>query len=202
MKLYYTPGYCSLSSHIALREADAPFELCKVDTRAGRTENGGDYKKINPKGYVPALQLDNGEVLTEGPAIMQFVADQNPAAQLAPPAGTLLRARLQEWLNFICSEVHKPFGPLFDSATPEAWRARLTADVQRQFGWLASQLAGRRYLMGEDFTVADGYLFTVLSWAPDVGIPLNPWPTIAQFLARVHARPKVLEALRAEGLVS
>lgn len=200
MKLYYSPGACSLSPHIALCEAGLPVELKKVDLGAKAIDGGGDYTAVNAKGYVPALELPNGEVLTEGPAIVQYIADQNAGSQLAPKAGTLERSRLQEWLNFITSELHKNFSPLFNKATSADWKAGATANLEKRFGYVAEKLKGKQYLLGDQFTVADGYLFTVLRWTKPVGIDLSKWPALVDYVARVGARPKVQEALREEGL--
>jgi glutathione S-transferase len=200
MKLYFTPGACSLSPHIALREAGLKFETEKVDLRTHKTEKGADYYGVNPKGYVPALQLDNGQVLTEGPAIVQYVADQKPDAKLAPPAGTLERYRLQEWLHFIGSEVHKTYSALFNpSITPEARQAVLDKLTGR-FDFLARQLEGKQFLMGSQFTVADGYLFVMLTWAKNMGPDTGRWPALKSFFERVGERPAVRAALEAEGL--
>jgi len=201
MKLYYSPGACSLSPHIALLEAGLSAELVKVDTGAKTFAGGGDFWKVNGKGYVPALELPNGQVLTEGPAIVQYIADQKPDSGLAPKAGTLERYRLQEWLNFITSEIHKNFSPLFNKAASPEWKAGVTANLHKRFDWLATQLEGKSYLLGDRFTVADGYLFTVLGWAKHVGIDLNKWPALVAFQGRVASRPKVQEALKAEGLL-
>lgn len=200
MKLYYAPGACSLSPHIALREAGLPFTLERVDLRRHRTAADGDYLAINPKGYVPALQFDDGTVLTEGPAIVQWVADQAPAAQLAPPAGTLARYRLIEWLNFIGTELHKGFGPLFAPDVAPAAREAAVARLGRRFDYVAPVLAGQPFLLGEHFTVADGYLFVVLRWAQPLKFDLARWPALGAFSARVAARPAVQAALQAEGL--
>ena len=200
MKLYYSPGACSLSPHIALCEAGLPVELKKVNLGAKAIDGGGDYMAVNAKGYVPALELPNGDVLTEGPAIVQYIADQNAASRLAPPAGTIERYRLQEWLNFITSELHKNFSPLFNKATSAEWKAGATANLEKRFEYLAAKLKGKQYLLGDQFTVADGYLFTVLRWTKSVGIDLSKWPALADYVARVAARPKVQEALAAEGL--
>ena len=199
MKLYYSPGACSLSPHIALLEAGLPFQLVKVDT-AAKTFEGGDFWKVNGKGYVPALELPNGQVLTEGPAIVQYIADQNPDSRLAPKAGTLERYRVQEWLNFITSEIHKNFSPLFNKTAAPEWKAGATGNLTKRFDWLTTQLEGKTFLTGDQFTVADGYLFTVLNWTKFVGIDLAKWPALAAFQTRVAARPKVQEALKAEGL--
>jgi glutathione S-transferase len=201
MKLFYAPGACSLSPHIALLEAGLPFTLHKVDLKAKTIESGGDFNGVNGKGYVPALELDNGEVLTEGPAIVQYIADQKPAAALAPPAGTLERYKLQEWLNFITSEVHKPMGSMFNPAQTAEWKDAVKVTLSKRLDWVAKQLQDKSHLMGEKFSVADGYLFTVLSWASHVGFDLGKWPILQQYSARIAARPKVTEALRAEGLV-
>ena len=201
MKLYFSPGACSLSPRIALLEAGLPFTTQKVDTKTKQLDGGGDFWAINSKGYVPTLELDNGQVLTEGPAIVQYIADQNPESGLAPKAGTMERYRLQEWLNFITSEIHKGFSPLFDPAlTPEV-KQIFKDKLGKRFDWLATQLTGKQYLMGETFTVADGYLFTVLNWCQWVGIDLATWPVLADYQARVSARPKVQDAMKAEGLI-
>lgn len=200
MKLYYGPGACSLSPHIVLREAGLPFTAIKVDLRSKAMDGGGDFRSINPKGYVPALQLDDGTVLTEGPAIVQYIADQAPAAQLAPANGTLARYQLQEWLNFITSELHKQFSPLFDATMPEEVKAKQRDKLGQRFDWISTQLEGKDYLTGAQFTVADAYLFTVLRWSQWTGIDIAKWPVLQQYQARVEARPKVREALVAEGL--
>ncbi len=200
MKLYYSPGACSLSPHIALLEAGLPFELVKVDT-ANKTFAGGDFWKVNGKGYVPALELPNGEVLTEGPAIVQYVADQNLDSGLAPKAGTLERYRLQEWLNFITSELHKNVSPLFNKTAAPEWKAGALGNLTKRLDWLAPQLEGKSFLTGDRFTVADGYLFTILNWTKFVGIDLAKWPALVAFQGRVASRPKVQEALKAEGLL-
>lgn len=201
MKLYFSPGACSLSPRIALLEAGLPFTTQKVDTKTKQLDGGGDFWAINSKGYVPMLELDNGQLLTEGPAIVQYIADQNLESGLAPKAGTMERYRLQEWLNFITSEIHKGFSPLFDPTwTPEVKQV-FKDKLGKRFDWLTTQLTGKQYLMGETFTVADGYLFTVLNWGQWVGIDLAKWPLLADYQARVSARPKVQEALKAEGLI-
>ena len=200
MKLYYAPGACSLSPHIVAREAGIPLELEKVDLGAKKTAAGEDYRQVNPKGYVPALRLDDGSVLTEGPAIVQYLADRKPAAGLAPHAGTIERYRLQEWLNFLTSEIHKSFSPLFNPAAAEGWKQAARDNITRRFDWVAEQLGPNAYLVGERFTVADAYLFTLLNWCQWTGINLDRWPALKDYHARVAARPKVQEALRAEGL--
>jgi len=202
MKLFYSSGACSLSPHIALREAGIPFTLEKVDLKAKTLESGDDFNGVNGKGYVPALELDNGQVLTEGPVIVQYIADLKPSAGIAPAAGTMERYRLQEWLNFITSELHKPMGSMFNPAQTPEWKAAVQATLAKRLDWLSGKLESRPYLMGETFSVADGYLFTVLSWSKHVGYDLGKWPVIEQYLGRVAARPKVLEALKAEGLVN
>ncbi|MEM9067208.1 MAG: glutathione transferase GstA [Myxococcota bacterium] len=200
MKLFYKPGACSQATHIALREAELHHTVESVDTAAQRTASGEDYRTINPKGVVPALKLDSGEVLTEGAAILQFVADLRPESELAPAAGTMARTRLQESLNFLSSEVHKSFGPFFakDGAPTE----RDKAHVHRQLQFLEDDLAdGRAFLLGDAFTVADAYAFVVVSWTKPAGIPLTAYPHLKAFLSRVRKRPAVREALRAEGLL-
>ena len=199
MKLYYAPGACSLSPHIALVEAGLPFALAKVDLRSKVTASGEDFGKVNSKGYVPALELDDGQVLTEGTAIIQYIADQAPEAGLAPAAGTMGRYRLQEWLTFISSELHKSLGSMFDPAQSPDWRKAVEATLAKRLDWLSGQLIDKEYLMGA-FSVADGYLFTVLNWEGFVGFDLSPWPVLKSYVARVRTRPKVMEALQAEGL--
>ncbi len=201
MKLYYSPGACSLSPHIAALEAGVPIKLLKVDTKTHKLADGSDFYAINAKGYVPLLELDDGQRLTEGPAIVQYIADRNPASGLAPANGSFDRYRLQEWLNFITSELHKQFGPMFAANTPVEYREILKEKIAKRFDWLAEQLTGKDYLMGTQFTVADAYLYTILRWTKFVGVDLNRWPTLAAYEARVAARPKVREALRAEGLI-
>ena len=202
MKLYYSPGACSLSPHITLLEAGLPATLVKVDTKTHKLGTGDDFYAINAKGYVPVLELDDGRRLTEGPAIVQYLADRNPAARLAPPAGSFERYRLQEWLNFITSELHKQFGPFFAPNTPAEYKPILRAKLSQRLDWLAGQLDGNTYLMGDTFSVADAYLYTILRWAPFVGIDLAKWPVVAAYKSRVEARPHVREALRAEGLIA
>jgi glutathione S-transferase len=202
MKLYYTPGACSLSPHIALREAGLPFTLQKVDLAKKTVETGEDYNRVNAKGSVPTLVLDNGEKLTEGPAIVQYIADQKPAAGIAPAAGTMERYRLQEWLNYITSELHKPMGSMFNPAQTAEWKEAVKAGLSKQLDWLVKQLDGKAHLMGDKFTVADGYLFTILGWAKFVNFDLSKWPSLQQYMARIGSRPKVVEALKAEGLMS
>jgi glutathione S-transferase len=201
MKLYYKSGACSLAPHIVLLEAGLPFTLEPVNLATKVTGSGADYLTINSKGSVPALELDGGQVLTEGPVVMQYIADQKPETGLAPRAGTLERYRLMELLNFVTSEVHKNFSPLFNPATSADWKAAVREALQKKFKWLTDYLGDKHYLMGEQFTVADAYLFTVLSWSPRVGLDLTGYPALAAYVARVAGRPRVQEALRAEGLV-
>lgn len=200
MKLYYTPGACSLSPHIALREAGLDFEAVQVDLGAKTTKDGGDYRKVNPKGAVPALEIDGGQILTEGSAIVQYIADRKPGTKLAPAAGTTERYRLQEWLNYIASEIHKGFSPLFNPKAPDAWKAMVKDMLATKFDYLSKQLDGKSYLMGDTFTVADGYLFTILTWAKGMDIDLAKWSVLKGYVERVAARPAVNAALKAEGL--
>jgi len=200
MQLYFSPGACSLASHITLREAGLPFDLKRADLKAKKIEDGSDYLAINSKGSVPALKLDNGQVLTEGVAIMQYLADQKPESGLAPKNGTLERYRVQEWLNYITSEVHKGFSPLWNPTIDPAVKEYTTTNLFKKFDWLAPQLANRKYLTGDTFTVADAYLFTVLNWSNFLGMDLARWPALKEYIARVAARPKVQEAMEAEGL--
>ncbi|MBS0436650.1 MAG: glutathione transferase GstA [Proteobacteria bacterium] len=201
MKLYYSPGACSLSPHIVLREAGLAFEPVLASTKTHKLQDGTDYYGINPKGYVPLLELDNGERLSEGPVIVQYIADQAPAKKLAPAAGTMARYRLQEWLNFITSELHKSFSPLFNPAMPEEGKALYRTRLGDRFKWVDGQLAGKNYLMGEDFSVADAYLFVVAGWGKHVGVDISGLANLGAFMARVAARPAVQEALKAEGLL-
>ena len=197
MKLYLAPGACSLSPHIALREAGLDFQPVRVDLASKRTADGRDFNGINPKGYVPALELDDGAILTEGPAILQYLADFEPARALAPPNGTLARYRLQEWLAFINSELHKSFGPLFEATAPDVLKERARATLVRRLGYVAGVLPGP-YLTGATFTVADAYLYTVLTWTAHVGPDLAAWPVLADYLARLAARPAIRDAQAAE----
>jgi glutathione S-transferase len=201
MKLYYTPGACSLHPHIALCEAGIPHSIEKVDLKAKKTETGADYLAINPKGYIPALQLDNGEMLVEGAAIVQYIADQKPDSHLAPKWGTMERYRLQEWLTFISSELHKQFSPLFNAAIPDDVKKIFRDRVMGRFTYIDKQLAGKQFLMGSQFTVADGYLYNMLLWAKRVEMDLSALPNITAFTARIAARPKVVEAMKAEGML-
>jgi glutathione S-transferase len=202
MKLYYVPGACSLSPHIVLREAGLPFDLVKVDGKTKKTETGDDFTTINPKGYVPLLELDDGEWLTEGPAIVQYIADQVPEKKLAPPSGTLQRARLHEWLNFVTSEIHKGFGLLFTPSTPEAFKPAVKEKLFSRLSFVDQHLSRTKqpFLLGDTFSVADAYLFVVTNWAGYVGLDLKALNELGQFQARVRERPAVGAALRAEGL--
>ena len=200
MKLYYFAGACSLSPHIALLEAGLPFTLVKVDRKTKKTEGGADYLAINSKGAVPALQFDDGRVLTEGPAIVQYIADQKPESGLAPRFGTFERYQLMEMLNFITSEIHKSFTPLFDPAGSAEMKAAAAAHLAKSFDWLSGYLGKKTFLLGNTFTVADGYLFTVLNWTGYVKVDLSKWPVLAEYKSRIAQRPKVQEAMKAEGL--
>ena len=201
MKLYYSPGACSLSPHIALKEAGLPFDLVKVDLKAKKLEDGSDFNKINPKGQVPALGLDNGDLLTEGAVIVQMIADSAPQKNLAPNPGSGDRYKLQEWLNFVASELHKNFSPLFQPVLSDETKAFFKTRLEGKFKYIDQALAGRDYLMGSQFTVPDAYLFTMLAWADRVGLDLSGLSNLAAYKARVAARPKVQEALAAEGLL-
>lgn len=202
MKLYYYPGASSLAPHIALREAGYEFELDKVDLAAQTTASGEDYRQVNPKGYVPALRLDNGQVLTEAAVILQYLADLRPESHLAPAAGGLECYRQLEWLNFIATEMHKPLGALFNPRlTPESRDSHIQG-FSRRLDWLAPQLERQPYLAGDHFGIADAYLFTVLGWCRHLAIDLGPWPSLLDYTARIAARPAVAAALRAEGLAA
>ena len=201
MKLYYSPGACSLSPHIALREAGLAFEPVLASTKSHKLQDGTDYYGINPLGYVPMLELDDGTRLREGPAIVQYIADQVPNKNLAPANGTLPRYRLQEWLTFIGTEIHKTFSPLFNPAMPEEGKTISREKLASRFAWIDSQLKNKQYLMGDSFSVADGYLFTVSNWAKPMNIDLAPYPNLVAYRERVAARPAVQEAMKAEGLL-
>ncbi|MBC7908459.1 MAG: glutathione transferase GstA [Rhodospirillaceae bacterium] len=201
MKLYYTPGACSLASHIVAVEAGLPLHLSKVDLKEHKCEDGSDFNAVNPKGYIPALVLDNGETLTEGVAIMQYLADQSPASGLAPAVGTMARYRLQEWLTFISSEVHKGFGPLWNPTIPEEVKQGARDRLARRFTWLDQELAARTYLMGDTFTAADSYLFTVVNWCGFHNVDLAPYANLRAYMDRVRGRAKVQQAMKEEGLV-
>jgi glutathione S-transferase len=201
MKLYFAPGACSLSPHIVLRESGLPFETDRIDGKTHKTQNGSDYYAINPKGQVPALQLDSGEVLTEGAVIVQYIADQKPESKLAPPAGNLERYRLQEWLSFIATEMHKGSSPLFNPKLPGDVKQTTLDRLLQRYAFVARHLDTHTYLMGDHFTVADAYLFTILRWAKRFEIDLNRWPSLAAFMKRMEARPSVKATLEAEGLL-
>ncbi len=201
MKLYYSPGACSLSPHIVLRESGLAFEPVMASTKTHKLADGTDYYGINPKGYVPLLGLDNGERLSEGPAIVQYIADQVPAKKLAPANGTMARYRLQEWLNFITSELHKGFSPLFNPATPEDYKPAVRQRLRSRLEYVNQQLEGRDYLFGADFSVADAYLFVVVGWSGYVNVDVSGLANLDAFMNRVRARPAVQEALKAEGLL-
>lgn len=201
MKLYYSPGACSLSPHIVLREGGFLFDLVKVDLQTKKTEQGADFREINPNGYVPVLILDDGSKLTEGTAIVQYLADRVADRRLAPACGTTERYRLIEWLSYISTELHKGFAPLFNQKTPEDWRVVVKDLLSGRLTHVEKHLATRAYLMGEDFTVADAYLFTVLSWGKWVGVDIGRWPTLQIYADRIASRPAVQAALKAEGLV-
>jgi glutathione S-transferase len=201
MKLYYSPGACSLSPHIVAREAGLDLQLEKVDTKTKKTASGGDFLAVNPKGYVPALEVAPGEVLTEGPAIVQYLADQVPGSGLAPASGTMARYRLQETLGFINSEIHKTYSPLFDPATPDEMKAALKEKLKKRYALMDERLATSPYLFGDTFTVADAYLFTVTNWAGYVKLDLSAFGHLAAFQKRVAARPAVQAAMKAEGLL-
>ena len=202
MKLYYSPGACSLSPHIVARAAGLPVTLVRVDTKGKKTVTGDDYWSINGKGYVPLLELEDGTRLTEGPAIVQYLADRAPQKRLAPANGTIERYKLQEWLNFITSELHKQFSPLFDPSMPDEAKAKFRDKIAGRIDWIVMQLGDQPYLTGADFTVADAYLFTVVNWTKYTGIDLARWPSLQSYMARVAARPDVQSALKDEGLLN
>ncbi|WOP15557.1 glutathione transferase GstA [Ottowia sp. SB7-C50] len=201
MKLYYSPGACSLSPHIALHESGLAHEAIAAPTKTHKLPDGSDYYQVNPLGYVPYLVLDDGTALREGPAIVQYIADQVPDKKLAPPNGTLARYQLQSWLNFIGTELHKGFSPLFNPAMPDEAKALSKERLLGRLKWLEGELAGKTYLMGDDFTVADGYLFVVTNWAKPMGIDLSPYPNLVAYRGRVAARPAVQAAIKHEGLL-
>jgi glutathione S-transferase len=200
MKLYYSPGACSLAPHIVAHELGLPLTLEKVDTKTKQMASGGDFYAINPKGYVPALQLDDGEVLTEGPVIAQYLADQRPAAGLAPANGTLARYRLQEMLGYINSELHKSYSPLFNPATSAETREERLQYLRKRYGLIENRLKQSTFLTGEQFTVADAYLFTVTNWSRHVKLDLAEFPALLAYQQRIAARPAVQAAMQAEGL--
>jgi glutathione S-transferase len=200
-KLYYSPGACSLSPHIVLRETGMPFQLVMASTKTKKLADGTDYYTINPKGQVPLLELDDGQRLSEGPAIVQYIADQAPDSGLVPPAGTMARYRVLEWLNYISTELHKGFTPLFTPGTHEDTKTASRAKLGEKLAWVDSQLAGKTWLMGDSFTAADAYLFTVAGWGKYVGVDIAPLANLSAYMGRVAARPAVQEALKAEGLL-
>ena len=201
MKLYYSPGACSLSPHITLHESGLKFEHVLAPTKTHQLEDGTDYHTINPLGYVPLLELDDGTRLREGPAILQYIADQVPDKKLAPANGTVARAQLQGWLNFIATEVHKGFSPLFSPDTPAEYKTMVIDRLQSRLKWVDGELAGKQYLMGDAFSVADPYLFTVTNWAPKVGVDISGLAHLAAYRARIAARPAVQAAMKEEGLI-
>jgi glutathione S-transferase len=201
MRLYTMPGACSLAANIALREAGISFDLVKVSHHTHKTADGVALEEINSKGYVPALVLDNGELLTENAALLPYIADLKPSAQLAPPNGTLERYRLVEWLAFINSELHKAFSPLFAPNAPEDMKSYARGNLTKRLAWVSGRLGSKSYLVGERFTVADSYLFVVLSWSGHVAVDLGAWPNLKAFQERIAARPHVIEALTSEGLI-
>jgi glutathione S-transferase len=201
MKLYYAPGACSLASHISLHETGLPFEIDQFHPSTGKTAGGEDFKQVNPKGYVPTIRLDDGRILTEGGAVLQYIADQNPSSGLAPKAGTMERYRLQEWLTFIGTEIHKTFSPLFSKTVSPDVKTRAFDLLTSRLGYVEVQLANTPYLLGERFTVADAYMFVVVRWSDRVGFDLAQFPRIREYLARISARPAVLAAMKAEGLI-
>jgi glutathione S-transferase len=203
MKLYYSPGACSLSPHIVLNESGLAYEAVRTDTKTKSLPDGGEgaYFKINPLGYVPLLELDDGTRITEGPAIVQYIADRVPDKKLAPPSGTMERTRLQQWLNFVSAEIHKGFSPLFNAAMPEEAKTIFRDRLASRFAYLNEHLGRNAYLLGTDFSVADAYLFTVSNWASRVSVDLAPYANLNAYRARVGARPAVQEAMKAEGLI-
>jgi len=201
MKLYYAPGACSLSPHILLIEAGLPFEKVKIDNKTKTMDGAGDYREINPLGYVPLLELDDGTRITEGPAIVQWIADKVPGKNLAPANGTMERTKLQSWLNFVTSELHKGFSPLFNPSMPEEAKKIFRERLAARFAYLDKHLAGNDYLMGKSFSVADAYLFVVSNWASRVDVDLAPYAHVLAYRKRVGARPAVQAAMKAEGLI-
>ncbi|KMZ12399.1 Glutathione S-transferase [Candidatus Burkholderia humilis] len=201
MKLFYKAGACSFASHIVLQESGLPFQIEAVDLKTKLTASGADFTAINAKGYMPALQLDNGEVLTEGPAIMAYIADQAPAKHLAPLNDGMARYRLQAWLTFIGTELHKNFSPFFNPAATSDWKAAAMANLERRLAYVAKEVDGKQFLLGNEFSIGDAYLFTVLGWAKHIDLDLNKWPALVAYQARVGARAGVQAALKAEGLI-
>ncbi len=201
MKLYYSPAACSLSPHIALRESGVSFELEQVDLKTKKTKSGADFLKVNPKGYVPVLQLDDGQPLTEAAVIVQYIADKKPEAKLLPPGGTSDRYRAQEWLNYVATELHKGIGALFNPNLTDPWKQVLRQGLAPKFDFLTKRLEGKSFAFGDGFSVIDGYLFTVLGWPQHVGLDLAKWPVLTSYSEKIAQRPAVQAALKAEGLV-
>lgn len=202
MKLYYAPGACSLAPHIVLEEGGFTYESEAIDLRGNRTTSSGkDFSEINPKGYVPTLVLDDGQVLTEGPAINQYLADRVPEKKLAPPNGSMERYRLQEWLTFLGTELHKSFSPLFNPAASDDWKKASMETLDRRLTYIAQQLGSKQFLVGDNFTIADAYLFTVLGWGQYVGLDIGKWPALKEYHSRIFMRPAVQATLKAEGLI-
>ncbi len=201
MKLYYSPGACSLSPHIALEEAGLPYEALAAPTKTHQLADGTDYYTINPLGYVPLLQLDDGTKLREGPVIVQYIADQAPAKKLAPANGTPARYQMQSWLNFVGTELHKGFSPLFNPATPAEYKTTVIERLLSRLKWVDGELAGKQYLMGDAFSVADAYMFTITNWAAPMKLDLSTLPNLTAYRERVAARPAVQQAMKAEGLL-
>ena len=201
MKLYFSPGACSLAPHILLNEAGYSYETEKVDLAAKKTASGGDFFAINPKGYVPAIALDDGQLVTEVQVILRYLADQKPQSGLMPKPGTMERVRAEEWLNFIASEMHKSYGPIFRPTTPEEYKTLSRAYIARRLAILEKQLAGNQYVLGDKFSAADAYAFTILRWSGFTKVDLTPFPSIVAYMARMEARPKVQQTLKEEGLL-
>ena len=201
MKLYISPGACSLSPHIALHELGLPHETAKVDLRAKKLADGSDYKAISPKGQVPALALDDGTLLTEGPAIVQYLADQKPDSGFMPKNGTVARYKAQSWLNYVSTELHKSFSPLFNPTTPDDYKAIVRDQLAAKFAWLDGELANRPYLLGDTFTAPDAYLFTVSNWGAMVGVDISGFKNLGAYRDRIGARPAVQAAMKHEGLI-
>ena len=201
MKLYYSPGACSLSPHIVLEEAGLPHTTVMTSTKTHKLQDGSDFYAINPRGYVPVLEFDDGARLTEGPAIVQWIADQVPDRKLVPAAGTMERYRAQEWLNIIGTELHKGYSPLFNPATPEEYKTMAKAKLTDRYTWFDAQLEGKDYLMGDAFSVPDAYLFTVTNWAKPTGLDISSFKNVAAFMKRMSERPAVQAAMKAEGLL-
>lgn len=201
MKLYYSPGACSLASHITLEEVGLAYQAVRVDLKSKKTADGGDYLAINEKGYVPTLVLDSGGVLTENAAVLTYIADQDPGGRLSPAHGTFSRYRFAEWLNFIATEIHKGFGPLWHAQNPESVKDMARTTLAKRFDYVDKRLAETPYLLGEDFSAADAYLFTIANWSHILKFDLAPWPALTQFMTRVAARPAVQTAMKAEGLL-